>query len=146
MSDAGLIDEIDRALERTGADPSRLVFEITETAAIENVDTARRLAASLRERGCRFALDDFGTGFAGISSLKSLPLDYLKIDREFVRDLCTSETDRHVIAATIDLARAFGLRTIAEGVEDQATLDLLRELGVDLAQGFFLGRPAPIGH
>ncbi len=144
MGDAGLIDVIDRALQRTGADPANLVFEITESAAIENVETARRLAKLLRERGCRFALDDFGTGFAGISSLKTLPLDFLKIDREFVRDLCTSEADRHVIAASVDLAAVFGLQTIAEGVEDQATLDLLSELGVDHAQGYFLGRPAPI--
>ena len=145
MGDVGLIDEIDRALERTGAEPSRMVFEITETEVIQNVDTARRLAQALRERGCRFALDDFGTGFAGISSLKTLPLDYLKIDRGFVSDLCTSETDRRVLAATLDLASAFGLQTIAEGVEDQATLDLLRDSGVDYVQGFFLGRPAPVG-
>ena len=144
MGDVGLIDEIDRALERTGAEPSRMVFEITETEVIENVDTARRLAHALRERGCRFALDDFGTGFAGISSLKTLPLDYLKIDRLFVSDLCVNETDRRVLAATLDLASAFGLQTIAEGVEDQQTLDLLRESGVDYVQGFFLGRPAPI--
>jgi PAS domain S-box-containing protein len=144
MGDATLIEEIDRALQRTGADPSRLVFEITETAVIEGVENARRLAQRLRERGCRFALDDFGTGFAGLSSLKTLPLDYLKIDREFVEDLRTSETDRQVVMASIGLAGAFGLQTIAEGVEDQETLDLLRELGVDYAQGFFLGRPAPI--
>ena len=144
MGDPALIEEIDRALERTGADPSHLVFEITETSAIEEVDTARRLAERLRARGCRFALDDFGTGFAGISSLKALPLDYLKIDREFVRDLCTSETDRHVIDATLTLARAFGLKTIAEGVEDQPTLEVLRGLGVDFAQGYLLGRPTPI--
>jgi PAS domain S-box-containing protein len=144
MSDAGAIEDIDRALERTGADPSRLVFEITETAAIEDVDNARRLAHGLRDRGCRFALDDFGTGFSGMSSLKALPLDYLKIDREFVKDLCVSEPDRHVLVATINLARAFGLQTIAEGVEDQPTLDVLSELGVDYAQGYFLGRPALI--
>jgi len=144
MGDPTLIAEIDRELLRTGADPSRLVFEITETAIIDDVETARRLAESLRERGCRFALDDFGTGFAGISSLKTLPLDYLKIDREFVCDLSISETDRQVIGASIHLARAFGLKTIAEGVEDQATLDLLRTLGVDFAQGYFLGRPAAI--
>ena len=144
MSDAGLIDHIDRELERTGAEPSRLVFEITETAVIGKVDTARRLAEHLRARGCRFALDDFGTGFGGLSSLKTLPLDFLKIDREFVGDLLVSETDRQVIAATINLARAFGLQTIAEGVEDVETLDVLRELGVDHAQGYYLGRPAPI--
>ena len=145
MGDAGVLEEIDRALARTGADPSDMVFEITETTMIENVEVARGLARRLRKRGCRFALDDFGTGFGALSALKSLPLDFLKIDKEFVRDLCTSDTDRHVIAATVDLARAFGLKTIAEGVEDQPTLDLLAELGVDLAQGFLLGRPAPIG-
>jgi PAS domain S-box-containing protein len=144
MGDPALVEEIDRALLRTGADPFRLVFEITETALIDKVDTARRLAERLRERGCRFALDDFGTGFAGISSLKALPLDYLKIDREFVRDIGVSETDQQVVSATINLARAFGLQTIAEGVEDQPTLDVLRALGVDFAQGYFLGRPAPV--
>jgi len=144
IGDVGLLDEIDRALERTGADPALMVFEITETALIESADTARLLAERLRERGCRFALDDFGTGFAGLSSLKTLPLDYLKIDQGFVRDLCVSESDRHVVRAVIDLARGFGLQTIAEGVEDEATLDLLRELGVDHAQGYFLGRPAPL--
>ncbi|MCW2968286.1 MAG: hypothetical protein JWM71_2058, partial [Solirubrobacteraceae bacterium] len=144
IGDVGLLDEIDRALDRTGADPALMVFEITETALIESADTARRLAEHLRERGCRFALDDFGTGFAGLSSLKTLPLDYLKIDQEFVRDLCTSASDVHVIRAVIDLARGFGLKTIAEGVEDEATLDLLRDLGVDHAQGYFLGRPAPL--
>jgi PAS domain S-box-containing protein len=144
MGDPALVEEIDRALLRTGADPFRLVFEITETALIDKVDIARRLAEGLRERGCRFALDDFGTGFAGLSSLKTLPLDYLKIDREFVRDICASETDQQVVSATINLARAFGLQTIAEGVEDQPTLDVLRALGVDYAQGYFLGRPAPV--
>ena len=145
LADPGLLEVIDRALVRTGADPASLVFEITETALIEDIDTARTLAERLRERGCRFALDDFGTGFAGMSALKSLPLDYLKIDREFVRDLRGSSTDRHVITATVALAAAFGLKTIAEGIEDEATLELLRELGVDLAQGYLLGRPAPIG-
>ncbi|MDX6581122.1 MAG: hypothetical protein QOI10_306 [Solirubrobacterales bacterium] len=144
MGDPTLIEEIDRALKRTGADPSHLVFEITETAVIGAMENASRLAEHLRERGCRFALDDFGTGFAGLSSLKALPLDYLKIDREFVADVCASETDRQVIVASIALARAFGMKTIAEGVEDQQTLDAVRELGADYAQGYFLGRPAPI--
>jgi EAL domain-containing protein (putative c-di-GMP-specific phosphodiesterase class I) len=144
IGDPGLIEDIDRELERTGADPARLVFEITETALIESLETASRLAESLRQRGCRFALDDFGTGFGGFHYLKTLPLDYLKIDREFVRDLVTSESDRHVVWAVINLARGFGMQTIAEGVEDQETLDLLRELGADHAQGYFLGRPAPM--
>ena len=144
VGDASLIDEIDRALERTGADPRALCSRSPRPHLSKESRTRDVSQSGLRERGCRFALDDFGTGFAGLSSLKSLPLDFLKIDREFVSDLCASETDRQVIVTSIDLARAFGLQTVAEGVEDQETLDLLCELGVDYAQGFFLGRPAPI--
>jgi EAL domain-containing protein (putative c-di-GMP-specific phosphodiesterase class I) len=142
IGDPGLIAVIEAELERTGADPSRLVFEITETALIEQTDIAVALAERLRTLGCRFALDDFGSGYGGFHYLKHLPMDFLKIDREFVRDAMNSEGDQHVIRAIVGLAQGFGLQTIAEGVEDQETLDLLREFGVDHAQGFHLGRPA----
>ena len=144
IGDPGLIADIERELERTGADPSRLVFEITETALIEETGLAVALAERLRTLGCRFALDDFGSGYGGFHYLKHLPMDFLKIDREFVRDMHTSVADQHVIRAIVGLAHGFGLKTIAEGVEDQATLDLLREFGVDHAQGFLIGRPAPL--
>jgi PAS domain S-box-containing protein len=144
IGDTGLIGLIESELERTGADPSRLVFEITETALIEHTDIAVALAERLRTLGCRFALDDFGTGYGGFHYLKHLPMDFLKIDREFVRDAMNSEGDQHVIRAIVGLAQGFGLQTIAEGVEDEATLTLLREFGVDHAQGFHLGRPAPL--
>ena len=144
IGDPGLIADIERELERTGADPSRLVFEITETALIEETGLAVALAERLRKLGCRFALDDFGSGYGGFHYLKHLPMDFLKIDREFVRDMRTSDADQHVISAIVGLARGFGLKTIAEGVEDQETLDLLREFGVDHAQGFLIGRPAPL--
>jgi PAS domain S-box-containing protein len=142
IGDPGLVMDIEHELERTGADPSRLVFEITETALIEKTEVAVALAERLRKIGCRFALDDFGSGYGGFHYLKHLPMDFLKIDREFVRDLLTSVADQHVIRAVVGLAHGFGLKTIAEGVEDQETLDLLRDLGVDHAQGFLIGRPA----
>ena len=144
IGDPGLVADIERELLRTGADPSRLVFEITETALIEETAVAVTLAERLRHLGCRFALDDFGSGYGGFHYLKHLPMDFLKIDREFVRDAGSSDADQHVIRAIVGLARGFGLQTIAEGVEDQQTLDLLRELGVDHAQGFHIGRPAQV--
>jgi PAS domain S-box-containing protein len=142
IGDPGLIADIEHELERTGADPSRLVFEITETALIEETEVAVELAERLRKLGCRFALDDFGSGYGGFHYLKHLPMDFLKIDREFIRDARTDEADQHVIRAIVGLAKGFGLQTIAEGVEDQETLEMLRELGVDHVQGFHLGRPA----
>ena len=144
IGDPGLIADIEHELQRTGADPSRLVFEITETALIKETGLAIALADRLRKLGCRFALDDFGSGYGGFHYLKHLPMDFLKIEREFIRDAATNEADQHVIHAIVGLARGFGLQTIAEGVEDQETLDLLREFGVDHAQGFHLGRPAPL--
>jgi PAS domain S-box-containing protein len=144
IGDPGLIANIEQELERTGADPSRLVFEITETALIEKTEVAVVLAERLRKLGCRFALDDFGSGYGGFHYLKHLPMDFLKIDREFIRDARASVADQHVIRAIVGLARGFGLRTIAEGVEDQETVNLLRAFGVDHAQGFHLGRPAPL--
>jgi PAS domain S-box-containing protein len=144
LGDPGLIEHIDAELERTGAPPQHLVFEITETALVHSSETATLLGDRLRERGCRFALDDFGTGYGGFHYLKTLPLDILKIDREFVRDSVSSESDRHLIWAVVNLAHNFGLRTIAEGIEDAATVQLLTEMGVDEGQGYHLGRPAPI--
>ena len=144
LADPTLAAHVERELERTGADPSLLLFEITETALIEAGDMAVQLTRQIRALGCRFALDDFGTGYGGLQHLKTLPLDFLKIDREFVRTALTSEDDRHLIWAVVGLAKRFGLKTVAEGVEDQATLELLAEMDVDHAQGFHLGRPAAL--
>ena len=94
--------------------------------------------------GCGFALDDFGTGFASFSYLKHLPAQYLKIDIEFVKDLTTSRSDSSVVSAIVALAHGFGLKTIAEGVEDRETADALSALGVDFAQGYYFGAPAPL--
>jgi PAS domain S-box-containing protein len=135
---------IERRIREAGADPANIVFEITETALMRDIDAGASFARGLAELGCRFALDDFGTGFGSFTYLKRLPVDYLKIDIEFVRDLTTNPATRHLVRAIVSLAQAFGVRTIAEGVEDEETLGLLREEHVDYAQGFYFGRPAPI--
>ena len=109
-----------------------------------HLEAARAFAADVSALGCGLALDDFGTGFGSFTYLRTLPLSYLKIDISFVRSLLDSDDDRRVVQSIIGIAERFGLRTIAEGVEDEATLDLLRELGADYAQGFHLGRPAPL--
>jgi diguanylate cyclase (GGDEF)-like protein/PAS domain S-box-containing protein len=142
--DPELLALIERELLATGVDPERLIFEITETTAVANIPAAQAFAARLAELGCRFALDDFGAGFGSFYYLKHLPFDYLKIDGEFVRQCATDPTDQLVIRAVVDIARGLGKRTVAEQAGDDATLATLRELGVDQAQGYFLGRPAPL--
>jgi PAS domain S-box-containing protein len=144
VSDPHLVDYIRAAILRTGADPETIVFEITETTVVSDQAAGRAFVERLHLLGCKIALDDFGTGYGGFSYLKQLPVDFLKIDIEFVRDLRTSPASRSVVQAIVSLAAGFGLKTVGEGVEDQATLDLLRELGVDYGQGFHIGRPAPL--
>jgi EAL domain-containing protein (putative c-di-GMP-specific phosphodiesterase class I) len=134
---------IERALEEASIDPGSLVLELTETAAIANMEQARRFATRITEMGCEFALDDFGAGFGSFYYLKHLPVDYLKIDGEFVRGLPRSHIDQRMVKAMVEIARSLGLRTIAECVENAETLELLSEYGVDFAQGYHLGRPAP---
>jgi diguanylate cyclase (GGDEF)-like protein/PAS domain S-box-containing protein len=144
--DPGMLDLIERELRRHDADPGKLMFEITETAVMQNIDRGRLFAERLVALGCRFALDDFGTGFASFTYLKRIPVQYLKIDIEFVRDLPNNERDMSVVRAIVALAGGFGQQTIAEGVEDEETANLLRDLGVTFAQGYLFGRPAPIRH
>lgn len=143
ISDAEHLAAIESMVNSSRAPRENLIFEITETAVAENIDAARRFAERLRNIGCSFALDDFGVGFGTFTYLKHLPVDYLKIDIEFVRDLTTDETDAQVVSAIVGAAQLFGMKTIAEGVEDQATLELLTEMGVDYAQGYWIGRPVP---
>lgn len=143
LSDPGLVSFIAAEVARARVNPADLIFEITETAAFGNVAQVQRFLEDLRQLGCRFALDDFGVGFCSFGYLKYLPVDVLKIDGAFVRDLPRSEVDRHLVRAIVEMARGLGKETVAEGVEDAAALMLVRELGVDYAQGFHLGRPVP---
>jgi PAS domain S-box-containing protein len=139
-----LLSLIERELRDTGADPSNVVFEITETALMENVEAGEGFARGLSGIGCQVALDDFGTGFGGFTYLKKLPISYLKIDIDFVRELTTNRANQHLVRAIVGLAKDFGYETIAEGVENAETLSLLEDYGVDFAQGFHLGRPSPL--
>jgi PAS domain S-box-containing protein len=139
-----LLEEFRGGLARSGADPSLIVVELTETALLCDEPAAEAFIGEIKALGCRFALDDFGTGYGGFTYLKRLPVDYLKIDVEFVRDLTANEASRHVVQAVVSLARGFGQRTVAEGVEDDETLALLSELGVDYAQGYAIARPQPV--
>ena len=139
-----VLDALRDGLARTGADAGRLTLEITETAAIGNIAAAARFAEAIRSLGCRLALDDFGAGFGSFYYLKHLPFDDVKIDGEFVRDSVADERDRAIIGAMVGVATSMGRRTVAECIEDAATLELMRGHGVDLAQGYHLGRPEPV--
>lgn len=144
VGDQGILRHIEDCLQASGADPGLIVFEITETAIVEDEGTALAFTERLHALGCKLALDDFGTGYGGFTYLKQLPVDFLKIDIEFVRDLVTNPGSRHVVEAVVGLAQGFGLQTVAEGVEDAEAYALLRELGVDFAQGYFIARPGPL--
>jgi EAL domain-containing protein (putative c-di-GMP-specific phosphodiesterase class I) len=132
------------ALSEAGIDPSRLVFELTETAAMANIEEAKAFAHRLRARGCRLALDDFGAGFGSFYYLKNLPFDYFKIDGDLIRGLAASHMDQLVVGAIVGIARGMGKKTIAEFVTDDETVRLLETAGVDYAQGYHVGRPQPL--
>ncbi len=143
LTDPAIVTAVRNAVDN-GLDPRNIIFEITETAAIANTADASRLAWTLAGIGCELALDDFGTGFGSFTYLKHFPARYLKIDTDFIRHARNDATDQAIIRSICGVARALGKETIAEGVEDRETLEILRTQGVDYAQGFFIGRPAPI--
>lgn len=144
LCDAAARREIVRLLSEAPRAAANLDFEITETAALEHIEAASSFAEAVTALGCGLALDDFGTGFGSFTYLRRLPLSSLKVDMTFVAGLTVSEDDRRVVQSIIEIARQFDLRIVAEGVEDQATLELLREMEADRVQGFYLGRPAPL--
>jgi EAL domain-containing protein (putative c-di-GMP-specific phosphodiesterase class I) len=140
LSDPRLIEDV-RAAIADGLNPAWLDFEITETAAISNMEHARTFARAVTEMGCGLGLDDFGTGFSSFSYLKDLPIQHLKIDIEFIRELPSSPTDQRLVQAMVQFAKALGQETVAEGVENSETLALVRAFEVDYAQGFHIGEP-----
>jgi diguanylate cyclase (GGDEF)-like protein len=144
VSDPSFVELIKPELAALGTLAEDLVFELTETAAVTNLAHASAFAEAIRPFGCGLALDDFGVGFGSFYYLKHLPCQYLKIDGEFIRTLSESHADQVFVRAMVDLARGLGKQTIAEFVEDGPTLALITELGVDFAQGFFIGHPAPL--
>lgn len=144
IANLDLLPVIAQELGDANADPAMLGFEITETALMGDIEAGEAFARGLADLGCSLSLDDFGTGFGSFTYLQRLPFTHLKIDIDFVRDLPSNEVNQHLVQGIVNLAKAFGRRTIAEGVEDAETLELLRDYGVDFVQGFHLGRPAPI--
>ncbi|MFH0341211.1 MAG: EAL domain-containing protein [Chromatiales bacterium] len=144
LCDADFLDFVLGQLDAAGVPPGRICFEITETAAITDLKHALRFMGAIKERGCRFALDDFGSGLASFGYLKTLPVDYLKIDGHFVKDIPADPFDDAVVRAIQGIAETLGLRTIAESVESEAILERLRVIGVDYAQGYAIARPAPL--
>jgi len=139
-----LLSVIDEVLADTGIDPARLVFELTETAAIGNMEHAKSFTHDVRSRGCRLALDDFGTSFGSFYYLKHLPFDYFKIDGDFIGGYSASTTDQLVVDAIVGIAKGMSKKTIAEFVTEQGVIDHLRRSGVDYAQGFHVGVPRPV--
>jgi PAS domain S-box-containing protein len=144
ICDPDVVRAIEAAIAAAGANPSLLIVEVTETAIVGNVDVGRIFAERVTALGCELALDDFGTGFGSLSHLRQIPAQHLKIDIEFVRDLTGADADERVVRGIVGLAAEFDQTTTAEGVEDHATLERLRELGVHRAQGYLLGHPSPL--
>jgi len=143
LNDPGFGDFVLQHFDATGVAPDAVCFEITETAAISNLARAARFIRTFRDLGCRFALDDFGTGLSSFAYLKSLPIDYVKIDGSFVRGSGADRVDHAVVDAIRRLAHAVGAKTIAESVESRETFERVRELGIDFAQGHVIHRPEP---
>jgi len=144
LGDLSVIEFIERRLDEGGADPSRCTFEITETVNVYDYEAAAGFADRLTDVGCQVAIDDYGAGFGPFHYLKRIPFDLIKIDGAFVRDMPRSDADQLTVKAIVEIARGLGKATIAEFVQDDATTQMLREYGVDMAQGFHLGRPVDI--
>ncbi len=144
LGDVQFLEFVVECFDSTGALPSQVCFEITENAVIANLDHARRFVGVLHGMGCQFALDDFGSGVGSFSNLKNLPLDYLKIDGSFMRNLGRDTVNQAMVTAMIKLARTLNFKVIAEQVEDSAAVDAARRMGVDYLQGYAIGRPQPL--
>jgi EAL domain-containing protein (putative c-di-GMP-specific phosphodiesterase class I) len=127
----------------TGADPKCLVFEITETAAVKNMDIAVKFINSIRSIGCAISLDDFGAGFTSFEFLKEMNIDYIKIDGSFIKRLEQSPKDQLIVKAITDMAKGMGIKIVAEFVERKGTLELLKDYGIDFAQGYYIDKPSP---
>jgi EAL domain-containing protein (putative c-di-GMP-specific phosphodiesterase class I) len=133
-------------LAASGVDSRRICFEITETAAISKLDSAMAFIAALKEKGCRFVLDDFGSGLSSFAYLRDLPVDFLKIDGEFVQGMVEDRVKRALVESINQIGHVMGIETIAECVENRQTMEALREIGVDYAQGYWITRPQPLVH
>jgi diguanylate cyclase (GGDEF)-like protein/PAS domain S-box-containing protein len=144
LGDSEFLEFVVECFDHTGANPADICFEVTESAVVANLDHARRFIGVLHGMGCEFALDNFGSGLSSFSTLKTLPMDYLKIDGSFIANLAVDTVNQAMVGAMIELSRTLNFRVVAEHVEDQQSLDTVREMGIDFAQGFIFGRPQPL--
>jgi diguanylate cyclase (GGDEF)-like protein/PAS domain S-box-containing protein len=144
LGDSEFLEFVVDCFDHTGAIPADICFEVTESAVVANLDHARRFIGVLHGMGCEFALDNFGSGLSSFSTLKTLPMDYLKIDGSFIRNLAVDTVNQAMVGAMIELSRTLNFRVVAEHVEDQLSLDTVREMGIEFAQGFIFGRPQPL--
>jgi diguanylate cyclase (GGDEF)-like protein len=144
VADLSVLEFIERRLDEGEADPARCTFEITETARVHDYEAAGGFADRLTEFGCQVAIDDYGAGFGPFHYLKQIPFDLIKIDGSFISDMPNSDADQLTVQAIVQIARGLGKTTIAEFVQDDVTAQMLREYGVDMAQGYHLGRPVDV--
>lgn len=144
LAQESMLEFVTERLQHYAIPPRCIIFEITETAAISHHERAQSLIRTLRYMGCRFSLDDFGSGLSSFGYLKNLPVDFIKVDGSFVRDIAHNAVDSAMVTAIHRVGHVLGLRTIAECVESAATMDRLREIGLDFVQGFYLSEPAPL--
>jgi diguanylate cyclase (GGDEF)-like protein len=144
LHDPEVVDTIRQLLSRWGIPPARLVIEITESSLMADATRAMDILSRLRAMGISISIDDFGTGYSSLAYLKRLPVDELKIDKSFVANIASDENDAAIVRSTIRLAHDLGLSVVAEGIEDQQTLEFLTGLGCDVAQGYFISRPLPV--
>jgi EAL domain-containing protein (putative c-di-GMP-specific phosphodiesterase class I) len=144
VGDPRLSTEVERLIDKYAVNPEQITFEITETALIRNLSEARHFTERVRDLGCQLALDDFGSGYASFRYLRLFPIDLVKIDGEYVVGLVDNPQHQVLVRALVQVCQAYGIHTVAEFVQDEPTLRLLREFGVDYAQGFLIGRPAPV--
>ena len=144
LGDSAFLEFVVDCFDHTGASPADICFEVTESSVVANLDHARRFIAVLHGMGCEFALDDFGSGLSSFSTLKTLPMDYLKIDGSFIRNLASDTVNRAMVAAMVELSRSLHFRVVAEQIVDQPSLDAAKGMGIDFLQGFIIGRPQPL--
>jgi diguanylate cyclase (GGDEF)-like protein/PAS domain S-box-containing protein len=144
LGDADFLEFVVDCFDHTGASPGDICFEVTESAVAANLDHVRRFIAVLHGMGCEFALDDFGSGLSSFATLKTLPMDYLKIDGSFIANLAVDTVNQAMVGAMVELSRSLRFRIVAEQVEDQLSLDTVKQMGIDFVQGFFIGRPQPL--
>jgi EAL domain-containing protein (putative c-di-GMP-specific phosphodiesterase class I) len=143
LADPGFADSVERLLQATGVDASRVVLEVTESGAMKDLQSTMRTMERLRVLGIRFSIDDFGTGYSSLAHLRRLPVDEIKIDRSFIQELESGAADDVIVRSTINLGHDMHLKVVAEGVEISASWNALAAMGCDLVQGYFVAKPMP---